>query len=129
MGNLAKSILNLSVEPQSGVLALAEGNTPQTVYVTAINQGGALIAAFAMQDSGPFYTDGISWHHNNAGPLFVTFVFLVAASSIRCDGLAYSPYVNGKQQMCIPPVGREYTFNILFPSAATPSVKIIVTPI
>jgi hypothetical protein len=129
MGNLAKSILNLSVEPQSGVLALADGNTPQTVYVTAINQGGASIAAFAVQDSGPFFTDGISWQHNNAGPLFVTLVFLVGAGSIQCDGLAYSPYVNGKQLLCIPAVGREYTFNILFSSGATPAVKIIVTPI
>lgn len=135
MKNLAQPVVNKvakpgkgKVEPQDGILVLPQGNRPQTIYVTAVSQSTGPIAAFASQDSGPFFTEGFSWAFDDH-PLFVTFVFLAGVAGVKCKNLHHSACFDGKQHMCIPANKAEYDFDVVFSSGDLHDPKIIVTPI
>lgn len=116
-------------ELQEGILELPAGHRPQTIYVSAFQQGGHRIPAFALRDSGPFYPDGFLWKCSDR-PLFVTFVFSkgIAGVCTQHKEIPFSECFEGRQHMFIPPSAQTYHFDVEFTCGNLHDPIIIVQP-
>jgi hypothetical protein len=121
-----------------------EGLHPRKVHVEIFDQDGVLVAGFASEPTGTYYTDGIEWEYKLQTELamFVGFVLADNVARLSCDELSYSKHYDAdpvKQEFCIPPAPTSepvtYHFNV-YPSAVQGTAnpppidpQIVVTPI
>jgi hypothetical protein len=113
-----------------GKLALPDGVKTQTIYVSAFEQHGTRIPAFALDSNGPFYPDGFKWNYKDE-PLSVTFVFSPEIASVKTDHreLVRSPCSGGRQNLVIPPSKAVYNFDVEFSSGCLHDPQIDVNPV
>jgi len=114
-----------------GKLALPDGVSTQTIYVSAFQQGGTRIPAFALDSDGPFYPDGFKWNFKKDEPLSVTFVFSPDIASVKTDHheLVRSPCSDGRQNLVIPPSKAVYNFDVEFSNGCLHDPQIDVNPL
>jgi hypothetical protein len=112
-----------------GKLSLPDGARTQTIYVSAFEQAGTRIPAFALDNNGPFYPDGFKWNYKD-GPLSVTFVFSHDIASVKTDhqALVPSPCDGGRQTLVIPANKAVYNFDVEFSSGCLHDPQIEVNP-